>query len=104
MASNPTLASFWSKTGGAGPSTASLPSTSTSDVSESRSATGSSGCDHESETDSETESLDSREMHESAGPRRLFSSYNTHAAPMRFVGLQVQPLSSLTSSLTTPPV
>ena len=34
MASKRTLASFWNRTGGAGPSSASLPSTSTSDVSE----------------------------------------------------------------------
>ena len=62
------LASFWNRTDRAGPSSASLPSTSTSDVSETdvsneRSTAGSSGYEHE--TDCETESCEdatSREM------------------------------------------
>lgn len=78
MASKRTLASFWNRTGGAGPSSASLPSTGSSDMSETdvnneRSTAGSSGYEHE--TDCETESCEGgedatgREVHES-GPSR----------------------------------
>ena len=79
MASKRTLASFWNRTGGAGPSCASLPSTSTSEVSETdvsneRGTAGSSSYDHE--TDCETESCEesqdaiSREVRESGPPRK----------------------------------
>ena len=79
MVSKRTLASFWNRTGSAGPSSASLPSTITSDVSETdvsneRGTAGSSGYDHE--TDCETESCEesedatSREVHESGPPRK----------------------------------
>lgn len=61
MTSKRTLASFWGKTSDAGPSTAFLPSTSTSelseaDVSNERGTTGSSSYEHEADTESETES------------------------------------------------
>ena len=73
------LASFWNRTGRTGPGSASLPSTSTSDVSETdisneRSAAGSSSYEHE--TDCETESCEdsedatNREVRESGPPRK----------------------------------
>ena len=67
MASKRTLASFWNRKGGAGPSSASLPSTSTSetDVSNERGTAGSSGYDHE--TDFETESCEESEDATSRG-------------------------------------